>query len=73
MAISDFFKPVGLIEADEVRGLLKEKRLEQYNLVDVREIHEYAEGHLPGAIHIPLSELQMRSDELDSSRPTVAY
>jgi len=73
MAITDFFRPVGLIGADEVRGLIKEKRLDEYNLVDVRETHEYAEGHLPGAVHIPLSELQKRAGELDPSKPTVAY
>jgi rhodanese-related sulfurtransferase len=73
MAITDFFRPVGLVEADEVRKLIKEKRLGEYNLVDVREAREYAEGHLPGSVHIPLSELQRRSGELDSSKPTVAY
>ena len=73
MSLTDFFKPVGLIDADEVRRLIKEKKLGEYNLVDVRQPHEYAEGHLPGAIPIPLSELQLRARELDPAKPTVAY
>lgn len=73
MPVNDFFRPVDLIDADEVRRLIKEKRLEEYNLVDIREEGEYAEGHLPGSLHIPLSELQLRSAELDPLKPTVAY
>ena len=31
---------------------------EGYHVVDVRETHEYVEGHIPGAINKPLSELK---------------
>ncbi|MBX3396850.1 MAG: rhodanese-like domain-containing protein [Phycisphaerae bacterium] len=40
-------------------------------LVDVREYAEYAQGHMPGARHIPLGEITRRMDELDRSRPIV--
>lgn len=30
-------------------------------LVDVREPDEWAEGHIPGAMHLPLSQLQEKS------------
>ncbi|MFS0892802.1 rhodanese-like domain-containing protein [Microbacterium sp. 179-I 3D3 NHS] len=33
-------------------------------LVDVREAHEYASGHVPGAVNIPMSEIGNRLDEL---------
>jgi adenylyltransferase/sulfurtransferase len=33
-------------------------------LVDVREAQEYAAGHLPGSLHIPLGELPQRIAEL---------
>lgn len=33
-------------------------------LIDVRETHEYAEGHVPGAVNIPLSQLGDRLHEL---------
>lgn len=34
-------------------------------VLDVRTIGEWHSGHIPGAIHIPLHELQARYDELD--------
>ncbi len=33
-------------------------------LVDVREVHEYRAGHVPGAINIPLGLLPVRLHEL---------
>lgn len=33
-------------------------------LVDVREVHEFEAGHVPGAINIPMSELNERVGEL---------
>jgi rhodanese-related sulfurtransferase len=32
--------------------------------VDVREPDEWAEGHMPGAVHIPLGDLSTRANEL---------
>lgn len=40
-------------------------------VLDVREDHEWAEGHIDGAIHIPLGELQARVGELDPSTHTL--
>jgi len=36
-------------------------------LVDVREPAEYAEGHVPGAVLLPMNQLPTRVEELDSS------
>lgn len=33
-------------------------------LFDVREPDEYAQGHIPGAVNLPLSELAARHDEI---------
>lgn len=41
---------------------------EQLNLIDVREADEVAEGTIPGAVHIPLGEVEARMDELDNSK-----
>lgn len=38
-------------------------------LVDVRETEEYVEGHVPGAIHIPLGQLPQRADEVPEGEP----
>ena len=37
-------------------------------LVDVRETGEYAEGHVPGAVNIPMGHLTGHLDELYRSR-----
>jgi len=44
-------------------------------LLDVREPKEFEGGRLPGALHIPLSQLAGRSSELAKmvARPVVAY
>lgn len=33
-------------------------------LIDVREVDEYAAGHVPGAVNIPMSTIGERLDEL---------
>ena len=42
-------------------------------VVDVRTPQEYAQGHLKGAVNIPLSDLPLRMDGLDHNRPMVVY
>jgi rhodanese-related sulfurtransferase len=37
-------------------------------LLDVREDDEWAAGHAPDAVHVRLSELNMRSDEIPRDR-----
>ena len=38
-------------------------------VLDVREDDEWAAGHIDGAVHIPLGELDRRMEELDRARP----
>ena len=38
-------------------------------LLDVREQEEWEAGHVPGALHIPLSELGARYTEIGQDRP----
>jgi len=40
-------------------------------LVDVREPREYAGGHLPGALNIPVAELPRRGAEIPLEFPVV--
>src|ERR1700732_5636390 len=44
-------------------------------ILDLREDKDYGEGHLPNAVHIPLSQLGSRGGELSklTSRPLIAY
>ncbi|WP_337031479.1 rhodanese-like domain-containing protein [Paenibacillus illinoisensis] len=40
-------------------------------MLDVRESAEWVEGHVEGAIHIPLGELMQRYHELDSAEEII--
>jgi hydroxyacylglutathione hydrolase len=42
-------------------------------VLDVRELSEWAGGHIPGAIHIPYAQLRARMTELPRERPIVTY
>ena len=42
-------------------------------VLDVRPADEFALGHLPGAVNVPLAELATRLAELDPDREVVAY
>ncbi|OQM75691.1 ArsR/SmtB family transcription factor [Manganibacter manganicus] len=42
-------------------------------VIDVRPADEFALGHLPGAINVPLSELESRLPSFESGREIVAY
>jgi rhodanese-related sulfurtransferase len=58
------------IDYEGLRRLLDEGA----QLVEVLPAEEYAEEHLPGAISIPLKELDADSAlQLDRSRPVVVY
>lgn len=55
------------IDVDELETLLAAGT----HVVDVRETDEYLEGHVPGAVLIPLSELQDRVDDVPSDGPVL--
>jgi DNA-binding transcriptional ArsR family regulator len=42
-------------------------------VLDVRPPDEFALGHVPGAINVPLGELDMRLSDFDAHREIVAY
>jgi rhodanese-related sulfurtransferase/DNA-binding transcriptional ArsR family regulator len=53
--------------------LLARARAGEVTVLDVRPAEEFAAGHLPGAINIPLSELEARLGELRPDQEVVAY
>lgn len=40
-------------------------------LVDVRSVTEFRAGHIPGAVNIPMDEIESRLADLDRQRPIV--
>ena len=73
MDLTNLFKSVPTLTAGEAKRQAEEGAPGDMTLLDVREPLEYEEGHLPGAVHIPLSQLADRLGELDRSRPVVTY
>ncbi len=63
----DSFEPVSRKE------LLKRSRAGAVTILDVRPADEYALGHLPGAVNIPLRALESRLSELSRASEIVAY
>lgn len=45
---------------------------EEIRILDVREPDEWNAGHIPGAIHIPLGDLEDRLADVPIDRPIVA-
>src|SRR5499426_3215094 len=56
------------IPVDELWQQLQE--WQDVQVVDVRQPGEYASGHVPGTIHIPLAHLEERALQLRPGRPT---
>ena len=73
MSVADYFKPTKTMTAEEVRLFLKNNRLSDYTLIDVRQPHEYQRKHIPGARLIPLGDLPGRLRELDPAKPAIVY
>lgn len=69
MVLRSFFnRPhVPEVTAEETKTKQKAGAL----IVDVREAHEWRDGHIPGAKHIPLGSLASRLHELDTSREVI--
>lgn len=61
---------VEAITGDELRARMHEASI---TVLDVRPAREFAAGHLPGAINIPLDDLQRRLAELPANQEIAAY
>lgn len=48
-----------------------ERRRTTARILDVREDFEVAKGMIPGALHVPMSQLQARLSELDPAVPVI--
>ena len=62
----------GDISVDEAYQRLQE-RPDEITLLDVRIAATYDSEHIPGAINIPVKELEGRLDELDPSKEIIVY
>jgi len=54
-------------------ALLKRVRSGKAMVIDVRPREEYRAGHIPGAVSVPLKELESRLSDLPTDQEIVAY
>jgi rhodanese-related sulfurtransferase len=71
--MADFLQVRGTLEAVSEKELLRRVRSGDVTVLDVRPIEEYREGHIPGALSLPLPHLRARLAELPRDREIVAY
>lgn len=69
----EFFKERDGLEAVDRDTLMGRLRSQDAVLIDVRPTTEFDENHLPGALSLPLTELQARLGELPRDRTIIAY
>jgi rhodanese-related sulfurtransferase len=55
------------------REELRELTGQRPQLVEVLPADDYEWAHLPGAVSLPLKELDARTGQLDRSRPVIVY
>ena len=68
-----FFTPVESMSTDQAHTFIADNPPEKLTILDVRQPQEYKRGHIPGAVLIPLPELNERIKEIDPQKPTVVY
>jgi len=71
--VSGYFGARDAMEPISRAELLDRAQNGAVTVIDVRPREEYALGHVPGALCIPLAELETRLAELDPAQQVVAY
>ncbi len=71
--VRTYFHDRDSLEAVSRDELLEQTRAGLVTVLDVRPPDEFALGHLPGAVNIPLRELEARLADLDLLQEIVAY
>ena len=68
-----FLTPVKSLDFKDTEKCIKEHSGEDITILDVREPSEYKNGHIPGAVLIPLPLLLDSYDEIDPDKPVLVY
>jgi rhodanese-related sulfurtransferase len=71
--MADYFRARDALEPVSREDLVSRLQDGVVTVLDVRPEDEFVVGHLPGALNIPLSELERRLGELPSDREVIAY
>lgn len=57
----------------KIKAILDKDKKGEFLLLDVRQPEEYKDGHIPGAVLIPLGELEARQEELERDKKIITY
>lgn len=71
--VRSYFNDRDSLEAVSRKDLMRRIKDGAVTVLDVRPEDEFALGHLPGAVNIPLGTLKRRMAKLDRSKEIVAY
>jgi rhodanese-related sulfurtransferase len=71
--VADYFQARDALEPVSRDDLVARLHDDLVTVLDVRPEDEFSLGHLPGAVNIPLAELERRIGELPKSREVIAY
>ncbi len=71
--VSSYLKRRDDLEAVAAKDLMERAQGGLVSLIDVRPAEEFVQGHLPGAINLPLTDLKSHLDILPHERDVVAY
>jgi len=71
--LNSYFRERDSLEPVSRKELLRRMREGLVTVIDTRPAEEFAAGHLPGALNVPLRELKRRLRELPRDQEIVAY
>jgi rhodanese-related sulfurtransferase/predicted transcriptional regulator len=71
--VRSYFDKRDELEPVSRKELLKRIRAKAVTILDVRPPDEFALGHLPGAVNVPLRALKARLADFDPAKEIVAY
>lgn len=71
--VNQYFNDHEGLEPADKKTLIKKIRQGEVTVLDVRPIEEYEAGHIPGALSIPIDELESRLCDVPEANQVVAY
>lgn len=71
--VNSYLKVKDTLEPVEAEDLLQRIKDGLVIVLDVRPADEYAAGHVPGSINVPVKELEKQIKKLDNKKEIIAY
>ncbi len=72
-AVKGFLEERNVFEPISMKELKSKINKDEVTIIDVRPKEEYLNGHLPGAVSIPMSELKNKIKNLPAGKEIIAY